>query len=81
VLNQYRAGTVPYTSVITAQTALLSNQETALTIQQNRLTASVSLIEALGGGWDSSQLPDSGKIEADRTVSPPADQSRLVKAP
>jgi NodT family efflux transporter outer membrane factor (OMF) lipoprotein len=67
VLNQYRAGTVPYTSVITAQTAALSNEETALTIMQNRLTASVALIQALGGGWDSSQLPDRARIEADRT--------------
>jgi NodT family efflux transporter outer membrane factor (OMF) lipoprotein len=67
VLNQYRAGTVPYTSVITAQTAALSNEESALTILQNRLTASVLLIESLGGGWDVSLLPDSVKIEADRT--------------
>jgi outer membrane protein TolC len=58
---------VPYTSVITAQTAALSNEETALTIMQNRLTASVALIQALGGGWDSSQLPGSTRIEADRT--------------
>jgi NodT family efflux transporter outer membrane factor (OMF) lipoprotein len=66
VMNQYRAGTVPYTSVVTAQTVALSNQITALNIQQDRLTASVLLIEALGGGWDTSLLPDSGKIEADR---------------
>jgi NodT family efflux transporter outer membrane factor (OMF) lipoprotein len=71
VLNQYRAGTVPYTSVITAQTASLNNQESALTILQNRLTASVALIEALGGGWDSSLLPDGEKIEADRTAARP----------
>jgi len=56
-LNQYRAGTVPYTSVITEQTLLLSDQQTALSIQQSRLVASVALIEALGGGWSASDLP------------------------
>jgi NodT family efflux transporter outer membrane factor (OMF) lipoprotein len=56
-LNQYRAGTVPYTSVITAQTTTLASEETALTVLLDRLSASVSLIEALGGGWSASQLP------------------------
>ena len=57
ILNQYRAGTVAYTSVITAQTAALSDEETALTVLENRLVASVSLIQALGGGWSATQLP------------------------
>ena len=48
-LNQYKAGTVPYTSVITEQTLLLSDQQSLLAIQQSRLVASVALIEALGG--------------------------------
>jgi NodT family efflux transporter outer membrane factor (OMF) lipoprotein len=56
-LNQYKAGTVPYTAVITAQTTALANEETALTILQNRLLASVALVQALGGGWDAAQLP------------------------
>jgi NodT family efflux transporter outer membrane factor (OMF) lipoprotein len=56
-LNQYKAGTVPYSSVITAQTTRLAAEETALSVLSNRLQASVTLIEALGGGWDSSQLP------------------------
>jgi NodT family efflux transporter outer membrane factor (OMF) lipoprotein len=55
-LNQYRAGTVPYTSVITAQTTTLLSEQTALTVLLDRLTASVSLIEALGGGWTADQL-------------------------
>ena len=54
-LNQYKAGTVPYSSVITAQTARLSAEETELQVLSRRLQASVSLIEALGGGWDESQ--------------------------
>jgi len=55
-LNQYKAGTVPYSSVITAQTARLVSEQQALTVFIDRLTASVTLIEALGGGWDASQL-------------------------
>ena len=55
-LNQYKAGTVPYSSVITAQTTRLSSEQSALTVFTNRLTASVVLIQALGGGWNASQL-------------------------
>ncbi len=56
-LNQYRAGTVDYTTVVTAQATALASEETALNILQSRLAASVDLIEALGGGWDSQELP------------------------
>ncbi|MDR3437612.1 efflux transporter outer membrane subunit [Telmatospirillum sp.] len=52
VLNQYRAGTVAYTSVVTAQATALSDKQTALGIAQSRLSASVALIQALGGGWE-----------------------------
>jgi len=55
-LNQYKSGTVPYSSVITAQTTRLDSEETALTVLLDRLTASVALIEALGGGWDAMRL-------------------------
>ena len=51
ILNQYRAGTVAYTSVVTAQTAALTARESALTIRQNRLLDTVTLIQDLGGGW------------------------------
>jgi NodT family efflux transporter outer membrane factor (OMF) lipoprotein len=53
-LNQYKAGTVPYSSVITAQTTRFAAEETALAVLSSRLQASVGLIEALGGGWDQS---------------------------
>ena len=59
-LNEYQAGTQAYTTVVTAQATLLADQETALTVQQDRLAASATLIQDLGGGWDISQLP-SGK--------------------
>jgi NodT family efflux transporter outer membrane factor (OMF) lipoprotein len=55
-VNQYKAGTVPYSSVITAQTTRLAAEETALNVLSGRLQASVSLIEAVGGGWDASQM-------------------------
>ena len=55
-LNQYKAGTVPYSSVITAQTTRLSSEESALTVLSTRLQASVALIEALGGGWTAANL-------------------------
>ncbi len=61
-LNEYEAGITAYTAVITAQAAELTNQRSAITIRQQRLTASVALIEALGGGWDAGQLPAREKI-------------------
>ena len=54
---QYKAGTASYLQVITAQTSVLQNQILALNILTRRMLASVLLIEALGGGWDSSSLP------------------------
>ncbi len=51
-LNQYRSGTVPYSSVIDAQTTTLSSEQTALTVLRSRLVGSVALISALGGGAD-----------------------------
>ena len=50
-LNQYKAGTVPYSSVITAQTTRLNAEETDLNVLSSRLQGSVALIQALGGGW------------------------------
>jgi outer membrane protein TolC len=50
-VNQYRAGTVAYTSVVTEQIQLLSNEQAALTIRQSRFVTAAALIQALGGGW------------------------------
>jgi NodT family efflux transporter outer membrane factor (OMF) lipoprotein len=77
--NQYLAGTVAYTSVIVAETTALNDAVNALGIRQSRLTASVALIQALGGGWDASQVPSREQIEADSPLNfspfPPADAS------
>ncbi len=63
--NQYLAGTQAYTAVIVAENTALGDAENALNVRQNRLVASVALIEALGGGWDASQIPSADKIESD----------------
>ena len=77
IFNQYKAGTVAYTNVVVAQTTALGNAETALNVRQSRLLAAVALIDALGGGWDSAQLPSRERIEADQPLNftplPPAD--------
>jgi len=56
-LNQYQAGTVAFTTVVTAEATLLGDEESELTVRQNLYLASVSLIEALGGGWDTTLMP------------------------
>ena len=56
-MNEYRAGTIDYTSVVTAEAIALGDQETALSIQQQRLVASALLIQDLGGGWTRADLP------------------------
>jgi NodT family efflux transporter outer membrane factor (OMF) lipoprotein len=72
-LNQYRAGTVAYTSVVTAQAVALGDAQTLLTIRQNRLVASVALIQALGGGWDAATLGTAhGTAAALAHEAPPA---------
>jgi multidrug efflux pump len=52
---RYKLGVDSYLNVITAQTTLLGNQRTALNLRTEQMTASVQLINALGGGWDVSQ--------------------------
>jgi NodT family efflux transporter outer membrane factor (OMF) lipoprotein len=60
--ERYRAGIDPYLNVITAQTTLLTNQRASLTLRMEQMTRAVELLEALGGGWDSSQLPTTSAI-------------------
>ncbi len=54
--NQYKAGTANYLAVVVLQTAALNSERTALSILGRRLTSSVGLIKALGGGWDATAL-------------------------
>ena len=55
--NRYKGGVATYLEVITAQSIALSDQRVAVQIAGRRMTASVSLVKALGGGWNTSELP------------------------
>jgi len=55
--NRYKGGLDTYLTVITAQNAALVNERTAVSLLTRRLTSTVLLVKALGGGWDVSQLP------------------------
>jgi NodT family efflux transporter outer membrane factor (OMF) lipoprotein len=58
VSNQrYKGGVTSYLEVLTAEAALLQNQQTAVSLQTRQFVDSVALIRSLGGGWDVSQLP------------------------
>ena len=50
-MNRYRGGLASYLDVITAQNVLLANERTAASIRTRRMTSTVVLIKALGGGW------------------------------
>jgi NodT family efflux transporter outer membrane factor (OMF) lipoprotein len=62
--DRYKLGIDPYLNVITAQTLLLGAKETAVNLRNQQITASVQLIEALGGGWGKSQLPSGHQLMA-----------------
>jgi NodT family efflux transporter outer membrane factor (OMF) lipoprotein len=66
--TRYKAGVDSYLNVITAQTSLLTNRETEVSIQERRMVASVLLTQALGGGWDPATLPN----VKDMLAKPPA---------
>jgi len=55
--NRYKGGVANYLEVTTAQSAALSDERTAVDILTRRMTASVLLVKALGGGWNVSQIP------------------------
>jgi len=54
---RYKAGTVSYLDVIVEQNILLSNQRSAVQVLGRQMVATATLIGALGGGWDNSELP------------------------
>ena len=61
---QYKAGTATYLQVETSQTALFAEQKALVDLLTRRMVSSVLLVEALGGGWDSSQLPAVSQLSA-----------------
>ena len=68
--NQYNAGTVDYTTVVTSEATALSNEQSLLTIQQNRMVDSVNLIEQMGGGWNIRDLPSKGSLQTHDPLVP-----------
>ncbi|RXH54619.1 efflux transporter outer membrane subunit [Granulicella sibirica] len=60
--DRYKTGLDPYLNVITAQTTLLSDQQTQVTLRTAQMTAAVQLIQALGGGWDTTKLPAANQV-------------------
>ena len=68
--NQFQAGTVAFTTVVTAQLTLLSDEEIVLTSRQDLFLASVTLIEDLGGGWDATLLPTQKELQQSFSILP-----------
>ena len=62
---RYKGGLDPYLNVISAQTILLNNQQTAVNYRMQQMVASVQLIKALGGGWDTTKIPSPKDLRAD----------------
>ncbi|HXA82833.1 MAG TPA: efflux transporter outer membrane subunit [Methylomirabilota bacterium] len=61
-LVRYETGVDTYLNVLVAQTTLLTDQQQLSSLQTLEMTSSVQLIEALGGGWDHSQLPTPAQV-------------------
>jgi outer membrane protein TolC len=70
---RYKAGLDPYLNVVTAQTTLLINQQTAVNLRMQQLSATVQLIKALGGGWNASQLPSARDLKRETKQEPSND--------
>jgi len=66
---RYENGIDPYVDVLIAQTTLLSNQQTLNSLQVEQMAYAVALVEALGGGWDRSQLPSPQQVTQKPTKS------------
>lgn len=81
--NRYKLGLDPYLDVITAQTTLFTNQQTAVDLREQAMNSNVQLIEALGGGWDTSQLPspNSSTVKNPPQLTAPPSQHPSQTAP
>jgi NodT family efflux transporter outer membrane factor (OMF) lipoprotein len=59
---RYETGVDPYLNVVSAQTTLLNDQQSQVSLRISAMTAAVQLVQALGGGWDATQLPSAISI-------------------
>jgi outer membrane protein TolC len=64
---RYNTGVDPYVDVMIAENTLLSNQQTLNSLQVEDMTSAVQLVQALGGGWDRSQLSTPAQVGAKTT--------------
>ena len=62
--DRYKMGLDPFLNVMTAQTTLLGYQQTIVSLQINQMTSAVTLVEALGGGWERNDLPSEKQVSA-----------------
>ena len=72
-LSRYQTGLDPYLNVLTAQTTLLSDQQTEVALRVSEMSAAVELVQALGGGWDNTELPPASQVtskQAETKASP-----------
>jgi NodT family efflux transporter outer membrane factor (OMF) lipoprotein len=74
-MARYRTGLDPYVNVVTLQSTLLVDQQTLASLQITQMTSAVQLIEALGGGWNVSQLPTPSQVEA----TPPKQDRKILR--
>ncbi len=68
---RYRTGVDTYLNVYVAQTALFSDQQSMITLRVQQMTNSVQLIEALGGGWDTTLLPTEKDVASTSAATAP----------
>jgi NodT family efflux transporter outer membrane factor (OMF) lipoprotein len=61
---RYQTGIDPYIDVVTLQNTVFSNQQTLYSLQIEQMTGAIQLVEALGGGWDTTQLPSAQQVTA-----------------
>ena len=73
--GRYETGIDPYVDVLIAQTTLLADMQTLNTLQVEQMADAVALVQALGGGWDNSQLPSAGQV----AQKPPATETVIEK--
>ena len=74
-MGRYETGIDPYLDVVTLQVSLLNQQQSLVGLQVSQMTSSVQLIEALGGGWDRTQLPTPQQV----TQAPPKVETKQIQ--
>jgi NodT family efflux transporter outer membrane factor (OMF) lipoprotein len=77
--NRYQGGITSYLEVVIAQTAALANQRSLVGLQTRRMTTSITLVKAVGGGWRESDLP-SGWTALSRAPAPPPSAPEKTRA-